>query len=31
MTLLVEAARPLSEDDRHRVDRFVALLGRQAE
>lgn len=31
MTLLVEADRPLSEDDRHRVERFVALLGRQAE
>jgi hypothetical protein len=31
MTLLVEAARPLGEDDRLRIDRFVALLGRQAE
>jgi len=31
MTLLVEADRPLSEADRHRVERFVALLGRQAE
>jgi hypothetical protein len=31
MTLLVEADRPLGDDERQRVDRFVALLGRQAE
>lgn len=31
MTLLVEADRPLGAEDRQRVDRFVALLGRQAE
>jgi hypothetical protein len=31
MTLLVEADGPLSEDERKRVERFVATLGRQAE
>jgi hypothetical protein len=31
MTLLVEATGPLSEDQRRRIDRFVAILGRQSE
>lgn len=31
MTLLVEAAGALSDDDRRRVERFVVILGRQAE
>jgi hypothetical protein len=31
MTLLVEVAGALSDDERRRIDRFVALLGRQAE
>ena len=31
MTLLVEATGPLSEDERGRIDRFVASLGRQSE
>jgi hypothetical protein len=31
MTLLVEAGGALSDDERRRVDRFVGLLGRQAE
>jgi hypothetical protein len=31
MTLLVPAAGPLAEDERKRVERFVATLGRQAE
>ena len=31
MTLLVEAAGPLPDEERRRVDRFVGLLGRQAE
>jgi hypothetical protein len=31
MTLLVEATGPLSEADRRRIDRFVAMLGRQSE
>jgi len=31
MTLLVDVDGPLSEDDRRRIERFVALLGRQAE
>ena len=31
MTLLVEAEGALPEDERRRIDRFVALLGRQAE
>jgi len=31
MTLLVEATGPLSEDECRRIDRFVAILGRQSE
>jgi hypothetical protein len=31
MTLLVESSGALGEDDRRRVERFVAILGRQAE
>jgi hypothetical protein len=31
MTLLLESAGPLSEDERKRVERFVVILGRQAE
>lgn len=31
MTLLVESAGPLSEDERRRVERFAVILGRQAE
>lgn len=31
MTLLVDGAGPLSEDERGRVERFVTILGRQAE
>jgi hypothetical protein len=31
MTLLVDATGPLSEDERRRVERFVVILGRQAE
>jgi hypothetical protein len=31
MTLLVEADGTLSDDERRRIERFVALLGRQAE
>ena len=31
MTLLVEAAQPLSDDERKRVERFAVILGRQAE
>ena len=31
MTLLVEVDGPLPEDERRRIERFVALLGRQAE
>lgn len=31
MTLLVEVGGPLPEDERRRIERFVALLGRQAE
>lgn len=31
MTLLVEAEGPLSDEERRRIDRFVAVLGRQAE
>jgi hypothetical protein len=31
MTLLVEVDGELSEDERRRIERFVALLGRQAE
>jgi hypothetical protein len=31
MTLLVQTAGPLSDDERRRIDRFVATLGRQSE
>ena len=31
MTLLVEAGGVLSDDERRRVERFVVILGRQAE
>jgi hypothetical protein len=31
MTLLVETHGPLSDDERRRVERFVVILGRQAE
>jgi hypothetical protein len=31
MTLLVAADAPLSDDERRRIDRFVATLGRQSE
>jgi hypothetical protein len=31
MTLLVQATGPLAEDERRRIERFVASLGRQAE
>jgi hypothetical protein len=31
MTLLVETAGPLSDEERRRIDRFVVILGRQAE
>lgn len=31
MTLLVTAGAPLSDDERRRIDRFVATLGRQSE
>ncbi len=31
MTLLVNCAGPLPEDERRRIDRFVASLGRQSE
>lgn len=31
MTLLLEAGGPLSEEERKRVERFVVILGRQAE
>ena len=31
MTLLVESAASLDDDDRRRIDRFVASLGRQSE
>jgi hypothetical protein len=31
MTLLVAADGPLSDDERRRIDRFVATLGRQSE
>ncbi len=31
MTLLVEVDRALPDDERHRIERFVRLLGRQAD
>ncbi len=31
MTLLLESAGPLTEDERKRVERFTVILGRQAE
>ncbi|MET0603423.1 MAG: hypothetical protein ABW167_15665 [Baekduia sp.] len=31
MTLLVEHDGPLPDEERHRIERFVAILGRQAE
>ncbi len=31
MTLLVEAGAPLSDEERRRIERFVATLGRQSE
>ena len=31
MTLLVQATGPLAQDERRRIERFVASLGRQAE
>jgi hypothetical protein len=31
MTLLVESAGPLSDDERKRMERFAVILGRQAE
>jgi hypothetical protein len=31
MTLLVETGEPLTDDERRRVERFVVILGRQAE
>jgi hypothetical protein len=31
MTLLIETGGALSEDERRRIDRFVAILGRQSE
>jgi hypothetical protein len=31
MTLLVQATGPLAEEERRRIERFVAILGRQAE
>ena len=31
MTLLVTASAPLSDEERRRIDRFVATLGRQSE
>ena len=31
MTLLVETGGPLTDDERRRVERFVVILGRQAE
>jgi hypothetical protein len=31
MTLLVTAAGPLPDEDRRRIERFVAILGRQSE
>jgi hypothetical protein len=31
MTLLIQAGGPLSDEERRRIDRFVATLGRQSE
>jgi hypothetical protein len=31
MTLLVQTSGALSDDERRRIDRFVAILGRQTE
>jgi len=31
MTLLIESAGPLSEEERKRIERFAVILGRQAE
>jgi hypothetical protein len=31
MTLLTESSGPLDDDERRRIDRFVAILGRQSE
>lgn len=31
MTLLTEADAPLDDEQRHRIDRFIAILGRQSE
>lgn len=31
MTLLIATAEPLTDDERRRIDRFVATLGRQSE
>jgi hypothetical protein len=31
MTLLIDTAEPLTDDERRRIDRFVATLGRQSE
>jgi hypothetical protein len=31
MTLLSESTGALNEDERRRIDRFVAILGRQSE
>jgi hypothetical protein len=31
MTLLVESVGPLDDEERRRIDRFVAILGRQSE
>jgi hypothetical protein len=31
MTLLVAAAGPLEDEERRRIERFVATLGRQSE
>jgi hypothetical protein len=31
MTLLAQSSGPLDDDERRRIDRFVAILGRQSE
>ena len=31
MTLLAQSAGPLDDEERRRIDRFVAILGRQSE